>query len=250
LKSFLYALYQLTRFPLPPLSFDERACGRSTMYFPAAGLFLGVVLAFLVWVVNFIFPVQVQSAILVVGMVVLTGGIHLDGFMDSIDGLLSGRPGERKLEIMRDSRVGAFGVIGVVCLLLLKYNLFLVIPVKTLLKLLPVVPALSRWCMTLAITFFPYARQEGLGKVFVYYTGTKELFWSTAVAAVVTGAFLGLQGIWLMVSGGFLTYLLGRKITSELGGLTGDIYGLINELLEVFLFVAAYPLFVTAIASK
>ncbi len=247
MKSFVYALYQLTRLPLPQLSFNESVYGRSTRFFPVVGFLLGAVLALLVWTVNFIFPFQVLSAFLIVAMVVLTGGIHLDGFMDSIDGLFSGRPAEKKLEIMRDSRVGAFGVIGVVCLLLLKYNLFLGMSVAALIKILPVVLALSRWCMTLAIAFFPYARPEGLGKVYVCHTGTKELLWSTVFAAVITGAFLGLQGLWLMLSGGFLTYLLGKKITGELGGLSGDIYGLINELLEVFFIAAAYPLLLTAV---
>lgn len=242
MKSFLFALYQLTRLPLPAVPFDEKACGRSAIFFPAVGCFLGTVLAVLAWASTLIFPVQVRSALLVAGMVVLTGGIHLDGFMDSIDGLFSGRPGERKLEIMRDSKVGAFGAIGVVCLLLFKYTLFLGMPVETLVKILPVVPALSRWGMSLAITVFPYAREEGLGKIYASYTGIKELVGATTVAAAIGGTVLGIKGICLIALSGLVTYLVGKKITGELGGLTGDIYGLINELLEVILLAAAYPM--------
>lgn len=244
MKSLLFAFYQLTRFPLPAVTFDESACGRSVAFFPLVGLFLGVALGGLSWASAWLFPLEAQAAILVAGMIVLTGGIHLDGFMDSADGLFSGRPRERKLEIMRDSRVGAFGVIGVVCLLLLKYSLILGQPPETLLSLIIVVPALSRWGMSLAIMSFPYARPEGLGKLHASYTGWRELAVATAFAAGAAGAVLGLRGILLMALGGFAAWLLGKAITRELGGLTGDTYGFINELLEVFLLLAAYPVFI------
>lgn len=240
MKNLLFALYQLTRLPLPAIPFDEAACGRSIAFFPAVGLLLGAILATLEWTAGWLYPPQVRAAILVAGMAVLTGGIHLDGFMDSIDGLFSGRPRERKLEIMRDSRVGAFGVIGVVCLLLLKYSLFLGLTDQALTRLLPVIPALSRWGMSLAIVAFPYARREGLGKFYVSYAGNKELVGATIMAAAVA-ALLGPPGMWLMTVAGAVTLLAGRKIKKELGGLTGDNYGFINELLEVVLLLAAYP---------
>ncbi len=184
---------------------------------------------------EWVFPAPALASLLVVGMVILTGGIHLDGFMDSIDGLFSGRSRERKLEIMRDSRTGAFGVIGVICLLLLKYSVFLGISGQNLIKTLMVVPALSRWGMSLAVVVFPYARPEGLGKIYALYTGKKELVWATVFAAVIAGAILGVLGIFLMALAGAVTCLVGRAITKELGGLTGDTYGFINELLEVLL---------------
>lgn len=241
MKSFLFALYQLTRLPLPAAPFDEIACGRSTAFFPVVGLFLGTILAALSWASGWFFPAQVQASLLVVGMVVLTGGIHLDGFMDSVDSLFSGRPRERKLEIMRDSRVGAFGVIALICLLLLKYNLFMAMTEQTLMMVLPVVPALSRWGMSFAINAFPYARPEGLGKIYASYSGTRELVAASVIAAAIAGTALGPQGLWLMALAGAVTCLAGRKITRELGGLTGDTYGFINELLEIILLFAIIP---------
>jgi len=242
LKSFLFALQHLTRLPSPRVSFDEAVCGRATVYFPVAGALLGAVMAALVWAAGPYLPHQLQASLLIFVMVMLTGGIHLDGFMDSIDGLFSGRPSEKKLEIMRDSRVGAFGVIGVICLLLLKFNLLAGIPNLVLIKLLIVVPALSRWNMTFAVVVFPYARPEGLGTIYKEYSGTKELIWATVFAAAIAGLVLGVYGILIMVLGAAITYLLGIKITKELGGLTGDIYGFISELSEVMLLLAAYPL--------
>ncbi|MDR9786325.1 MAG: adenosylcobinamide-GDP ribazoletransferase [Peptococcaceae bacterium MAG4] len=244
LKSILLAFYHLTRLPLPAVPFDEKSCGRSTAFFPAVGLILGLILAGLAWASQWCFPEQFRAALLVTGMLVLTGGIHLDGFMDSMDGLLSGRLRERKLEIMRDSRVGAFGVIGAICLLLTKYTLFLGLlgmPGQTLTRVLITVPALSRWSMVLAITTFPYARQEGLGKVYTDNAGRKELLIATLIAALVAGLSLNMLGAWLMLAGAAFTILAGRRITRALGGLTGDIYGFTNEMTEVVLLALIYP---------
>jgi adenosylcobinamide-GDP ribazoletransferase len=241
LRSILFAFYQLTRLPLPGVHFDEKPCGHSTAFFPAVGLLLGAILAMLAWAAQWCFPDQVRAVLLVSGMVVLTGGMHLDGFMDSVDGLFSGRTRERKLEIMRDSRVGAFGVIGAVCLLLTKYTLILGLPNQVLTWMLITVPAVSRWGMVIAITAFPYARQEGLGKVYAVYADKKELLIATLIAALTAGLALDLQGIWLMAVGATFTYLACRRITRELGGLTGDCYGFINEMTEVILLAAVYP---------
>lgn len=245
MKYFLFALYQLTRLPLPKLPYDEKTCGRSTSFFPAAGLVIGAMLAALWWASGWFFPVYVQAALLIIGMVILTGGMHLDGFMDCADGLFSGRSRDRKLEIMRDSRVGAFGVIGVICLLIFKYSLFLEMHQQLVIRVLPVIPALSRWGITLAIAAFPYARDEGLGKVYSSHTGIKEIFWATIFAGAVAVAILGPAGLLFMVLSGAVAYLAGRKIAWELGGLTGDTYGFINEILEVVLLSAAFLIFGT-----
>jgi len=243
LDSFLFALSHLSRLPVPAVPFREESLGRSTAFFPLVGLLFGLILAVFWWLAGWLFPSQVIAAMIVVGLVVLTGGIHLDGFMDSVDGLFSGRPRERKLEIMRDSRVGAFGVLAVVCLFLLKFTLLLGLSANVLFEMLLLVPVLSRWGMTFAIFTFPYARPEGLGKLHTIYTGKKELLLATFTAAVVAGFTLGPAGLWLMALSGALTLLLGKAVTVELGGLTGDVYGAINEMLEVVLLLASYVFF-------
>lgn len=240
MKSLLFALQHLTRLPLPGVSFDEVSCGRATGFFPLAGSLIGALMAAVVWAGGPYLPLQLQAALLIVLMVVLTGGIHLDGFMDSVDGLFSGRPREKKLEIMRDSRVGAFGVIGAICLLLLKFSLLAGINSGALIKLLVVVPSISRWNMTLSIFIFPYARQEGLGAIYKKYCGVKELLLATVFAGAAAVIALGIYGGLLMAAGGLIAYLTGRKVSKELGGLTGDIYGFINELSEVLLLLFAF----------
>lgn len=243
MDSFLFALSHLSRLPVPDIPFKGESLGRSTAFFPLVGLVFGVILAAFWWLAGWLFPPPVIAAMIVVGLVVLTGGIHLDGFMDSVDGLFSGRSRERKLEIMRDSRVGAFGVLALACLFLLKFTLLLGLPGDVLLNMLLLVPVLSRWGMVYAIFTFPYARPEGLGKLYASYTGKRELLLATLTAVAVAGFTLGPVGLWLMALSGALTLLLGKAVAVELGGLTGDIYGAINEVLEVMLLLASYAVF-------
>ena len=97
-------------------------------------------------------------------LVVATGGLHLDGLADTCDGLFGGSSPPERLAIMRDSRVGTFGVLGVVCILLLRWAAFLSLTSPIRRGALLLAPALGRWAMVGAVAALPYARPEGLGK--------------------------------------------------------------------------------------
>jgi adenosylcobinamide-GDP ribazoletransferase len=135
-------------------------------YFPLVGLLLALLLSILPLVLGPYVPPLVLAASLVIALVFLTGGLHLDGLMDTCDGIFGGAGRERKLEIMRDSRVGSFGVLGGVCLLLLKFALFASLDLHLLLWSLLLVLPVSRWAMVLAMRQFPSARSTGLGAAF------------------------------------------------------------------------------------
>ncbi|MGB9804332.1 adenosylcobinamide-GDP ribazoletransferase [Desulfofundulus sp.] len=241
LKTMAMSLQFLTRFYVYRGEFDERAYGRAPLFFPLVGLFLGAAWAVLYLLLYRFFAPAVTAALLVLGMVVFTGGLHLDGFMDTMDGIFSGRPREKMLEIMRDSRVGAFGVLGLACLLLLKFALLLSLPREVLPRLLLIIPALSRWGMVYAIARFPYARPQGLGLLQVRHTRGRELA-VASLFALGAGVLGGPLGLVMLVFSFVVVHLLGRYLTWKLGGLTGDTYGAINEILEVFLLLIAYPL--------
>jgi adenosylcobinamide-GDP ribazoletransferase len=202
-------------------------------YFPLVGLVLALLLWLLVLILTPLVPQLVLAALLVTAMVIFTGGLHLDGLMDSCDGLFGGRTRQHKLEIMRDSRVGSFGVLGALCILLLKFALFASIKVHSLpLALLLVLPS-ARWAMVLALRAFPSARPTGLGAAFHQIVTTKRLVLTGIVALailLVAGQFLGLI-VWMTVS--ITSLILGFWITRSIGGLTGDSYGAIEEVSEV-----------------
>jgi adenosylcobinamide-GDP ribazoletransferase len=202
-------------------------------YFPLVGLLLGLLLWLLVLVFTPLVPQLALAGLLVVALVLLTGGLHLDGLMDTCDGLFGGTTRERKLEIMRDSRVGSFGILGGACVLLLKFAFFASLRERSLpLALLVTLPS-ARWAMVLALRIFPSARSTGLGAAFHQAVTTERLVLASIVAltiVLIAGQWIGLI-VWAMTSA--TTLVLGFWITRNLGGLTGDSYGAIEEVIEV-----------------
>ncbi|KAF1084493.1 Cobalamin synthase [Sporotomaculum syntrophicum] len=243
LKTFYFALQHLTRINIYKGEFDEAAFGRAALFFPLVGLLLGILLLLAQIVLSCMFPEPVVSGMLVVLMAIMTGGIHIDGFMDTLDGVFSGRPREIKLEIMRDSRVGAFGVLGLVCLFLLKYNAFLSMTAPMIYQAILLAALLSRWSMVYAIACFPYARREGLGTLYNRYTGKRELIWATGSTIIIATLVAWAAGLILLLAAWGWVHFIGSKLTSELGGLTGDVYGATAETTELLIYLTVFPLF-------
>ena len=240
------ALSFLTVFPaLPRRGPTQKETSESRAYYPAVGLLLGLLLVGIERGASEVFPQYLSAAILVVVMVVVTRGLHLDGLMDVCDGLLGAGAPEERLEIMKDPRVGAFAVAGAACILLLKYAALLSLltltdPGKEWVLLL--FPMLSRWAMVVVLGAFPYARPHGLGSPF--HQRRARLATSLAAVVAILAAVLlgGIGGAGLLVGISVLAWLLGRVMVNLLGGLTGDSYGATNELAEVAALVAAVAL--------
>ncbi len=214
----------------------------SRIFYPAVGLLLGLMLLGLERGCGEVFPDFLSAAVLVVSLVIVTRGLHLDGLMDTCDGLFGGFDPERRLEIMGDSRVGAFGVAGAVSALLLKYGalvglLSLNHPGKEWALLL--FPMLSRWSMVVALSAFPYARREGLGSPFHRSNGYPQAAAAAVTAAAAALLLGGIGGGGMLVGVSALAWLLGWAMAGRLGGLTGDTYGAINEIAEAAALLAA-----------
>ena len=224
---------------------NQAAISDSRAYFPLVGLLLGAALVGLEWGAGKIFPAYLTAAILLVFLVAVTRGLHLDGLMDVCDGLFGGFTRERRLEIMWDSSVGAFAVAGAVSILLLKYGALL-----SLLSLdadgrrwsLLLFPSLSRWSMVLLLGAFPYVRDQGLGSPF--HQSRSRLATSIAGVVAILAAVLigGIGGAGMLLGVSVLAWLLGKGMVALLGGLTGDTYGAANEVIEVAALVTAVAL--------
>lgn len=210
------------------------------------GFLLGLLLVGVEFGARELLPVQLTAALLLVVLVVATRALHLDGFMDVCDGLFGGYTKERRLEIMKDTNVGAFAVAGAASLLILKYGALL-----SLLTIAPgakgwwpllLFPVLSRWSMVVALGAFPYVRGDGLGSAF-HQSGAKFATFIAALTAVLASILIGgIGGFGLLVGATILVWLLGKGMANLLGGLTGDSYGAINEVIEVVALVAAVAL--------
>lgn len=209
------------------------------------GLLLGVALLAVELWASRVFPPPLTAALLVVLMLVVTRGLHIDGLMDVCDGLFGGATPERRMEIMRDSRVGAFAVAGAVGVLLLKYgalvSLLALDPMGKALALL-LFPMISRWTMVAALAAFPYARSQGMGSPFHQGNVWPATIVSAVIAALAAVLIGGIGGAGILVGATLLALVLGRGMFKMLGGLTGDTYGAINELVEVAVLAAALAL--------
>lgn len=240
----LVALSFLTILPVGLASATDIEISRSRGWYPIVGLLYGLLLVALVllWTLALGVPMftPVLAALLVMAMAAANRFLHLDGLMDFCDAMWGGHTVERRLEIMRDSRVGSFAVAGCVSVLLVKYS--------ALLSLLTMVPGLSgllffpivsRWAMTLLLTVFPYGRQQGIGSAFATH-GRPWLATGFALLTVAAVAWflLGLAGILILVVVSVVSLLLGWWASKRLGGgLTGDCYGAANEIMEVLALV-------------
>jgi len=228
---FWAALQFLTIFPTPIRhKVTAKTSGKSLIYFPLVGLILGAILLGLNYVLILVLPSTVVNALLIIALVILTGAHHLDGFIDTCDGVIAGESKKERLTIMSDSKVGAFGIVGVVLLLLLKYVSLSAAPILPALLLMP---TLSRWTMVSIIFTFPYAKRYGMGLAFKQGANWQRLTITTVISLVVAVALLKLWGLVLMAALWLIAFGIASYFRSRLGGLTGDNYGAINELTEV-----------------
>jgi adenosylcobinamide-GDP ribazoletransferase len=216
--------------PIVRRAFTAEELGWAVGFFPLVGTLLGGVLAGLNWAAGRAFPPGVSAAVVLAAWVAFTGALHLDGFLDACDGLFGGRTPESRLHIMRDERVGAFGLAGGALLLLLKYTALAAIPSRN--EALFLAPTLGRWGMALAVVAFPYARAEGLGRTMKDQAGWLQAVLATVVALAVAWLAGSWWGLAALVLAGAATWALGRFVLTRLPGLTGDVYGAVCETLE------------------
>ncbi len=244
--SFLTALQFLTSLPVPiKRELSPEKIGRATAYFPVVGLIIGLVLAALNWLLIHILPAGVVNALLIAALVILTGALHLDGLADTCDGIAGHKTVEERWRVMRDSRTGAFGVIGIVLLLLVKYVSLNNVPTDFMNATLIFMPVVSRWAMVYAIFTFRYARPSGLGTAYKAATRWPQYITATFITFVVAAAlfpFFSLMGFMLIVVIWVVATLLAIYFKYKFAGLTGDTYGAINEVAEIMV-----PIFVIII---
>lgn len=235
---FLAALQFLTVIPSPlRREATPRQIGRSLVYFPIIGLAIGGGLYGLDRLLALALPSALVNILLLVALVLITGANHLDGFIDTCDGMAAGRSPEERLEIMRDRRAGSFGVVGACCLLLVKYVSLLFLPGPCRMAGLLLMPVLSRWAMVYSIFAYPYARKAGMGQIFKEGASWQRLTIATLIALAISVALMKLLGLALMAGIWLILVAMAIFLRRRLGGLTGDTYGAINEVIEVFVLI-------------
>ncbi len=233
MKSFLIALQFLTRIKFVNQdTWMAEDFGRSTRAFPLVGLVLGLLQLLIAWLLlQTLGMSNTTIGFLLVLPIVLTGGLHCDGFMDTVDGVFSGRERAQKLEIMKDSRVGSYGVVAFVCLMLFNLSLLRDTPTHLLLPAVYLMPIAGRMAMTMVICFFPYARKEGMGKAFAEAADGRT-FWIAFLTTLILLYPFGIVAYIALGIGLLFAFLLATYVKDVLGGLTGDVYGATELLTE------------------
>ncbi|MDA8217107.1 MAG: adenosylcobinamide-GDP ribazoletransferase [Dehalococcoidales bacterium] len=230
---FYVALRFLTVLPLPDRPVKPEQMARSTAYFPLVGLMIGLAVAGVDYVLRLVWPPSVATVGVLIAFILISGGLHLDGLMDSCDGLFGRRDPAKRLAIMRDSRVGSFGVLGAVAVLLLEYVALAELPVTLRIGAIVTFACLGRWALVLAIWGFPYARAEGLGSAFKAGVGPLQVAVAGATAVAVAIIVAQSAGIVLVGTAVGATLLVAAFTRTRIPGLTGDSYGAIEVMVEL-----------------
>ena len=230
MREITLAISFLTVLPVPTIAYQPGALGRSGRWFPLVGLIIGLILVGTQWLLTQLFPPFLVATLVTALWAFVTGGLHLDGLADCCDGLFAPVAPERRLEIMRDPRTGAFAVIGLVLFLLLKS-----VSIATVVNIQPALllaPSWARWLL-LWIARQPSARASGLGAEFRETVTPKTLWIASVVPLMLMSVFPSWQTLLALLGGLTMTWLLNRVARTRLGGTTGDLFGLTVELSEL-----------------
>ena len=246
LRLFFTALQFFTRLPIPRwVGFQPHWLQHATRYFPLVGWIVAWACALVYLLAVQFWPQMVAVLLSTVAGIWLTGAFHEDGFADVCDGLGGAVSRERALEIMRDSRLGSYGVIGIVALLLAKLAALQALLPLQVLAVLGMAHPLSRWLATCLIWRMEYVREEGKAKPLAQQMGQGEFLLATlfAVLPVIGVIALGMMS-WQRIAAGVLlaavaTLWLAARFRRRLGGYTGDCLGAVQQLSETAFYLGA-----------
>jgi adenosylcobinamide-GDP ribazoletransferase len=246
----LAAVQFLTRIPIPlRIPFEDQLLSRSTVYFPFVGSIIGALLAAVTYLTVNLFPDYIAALLVLAFWIAITGALHLDGLLDSADGLLSSRSREDMLSIMKDSRIGAMGTVVAIVYITLKIALIYALLNQYTLQmmglLLVMLPMFSRWTMVVSMAMSPTARvNQGLASS---YKGTRGRQLLLATCVLIAILFF-LVSFFIPLTTDWLYLLLALFVTSltvclcfsfycyrKIGGMTGDTFGALNEIVELAL---------------
>ncbi len=243
LRHFLLAVQFLTRLPVPGnLMATEEELGKSAAFFPMVGIIVGAGAALVFVLASRVLPLSASVLLAIAFTAFITNGFHEDGLADTFDGLGGGWTRERALEIMRDSRLGTYGTLALIFLILGKYTFLYSLEPRQIWRWLIVAHIASRWTVLPLCSWLPYARAEGQGKLVAKQIG---------VSAILFGSLTFLAGLFLLpwhaapvviLVTTLLTLASGFYFKRRLGGITGDCLGAVNQLTELGLYLTALVL--------
>lgn len=245
MRRFIVALQFLTIISYDKdLKIAEEDLGKSMLYFPLVGLFIGACLVFLNQVLSSLLPLNVVNGLIITFLVLFSGSMHLDALSDTIDGVASVGNKTEKLRIMKEGNIGAMGVVGIIIILMLKYLTLNALPQNLKCQSLLIMPMMARWSQVTVAYISNYAGlKKGLGFPFTTHV-TLFIFILTTLVAFLFSYLLFLEkGILIAGLILLMCFPYRRFFKRTLGGVTGDILGAISEIVEVTVLIMILILF-------
>ena len=246
LRLFFTALQFFTRLPIPRwVGFDPAWLNQASRYFPLVGVVVALITAATYALAAWLLPAPVAVILSTAAGIYATGAFHEDGFADMCDGFGGGMTPERVLEIMKDSRIGAYGAIGIICMLGLKLTTLAMLPPMATIGALLVAHPLSRLMATSLIWRLDYARAEGKAKPLAQKMSSTEFLIAAITAALPAFSAVALHWLPLtallagVLAAAIAAYWLSRKFIRRIGGYTGDCLGAVQQVSEVMFYLCA-----------
>lgn len=248
IKSFLTALTFLTIVPLKIKngeSSDTKHFGLAMAMFPLVGLIIGLT----IFVANYLslkyFSNEISAALILFLLFIITAGLHADGFMDTVDGVVGSKGDwnkEKIFKIMSDPNTGAAASAAFTLLMILKWALLVEISSSGHLTALILIVVLSRWSLIFITYLFPYAKEVGMGKAFKDSLNLVHIFISLVMTLIITAVisfyFLSLTALLMLPIVTVVSFAIAQYFKSKLGGITGDILGFICEVSEIIFLIS------------
>ncbi len=238
LPAFLLALQFLTRLRLGiEVEFSSEAQRASPRWYPGVGVVIGAICGVVYWGAAVLFPPLVAVLVSVAAGLIVTGALHEDGFADACDGLGGMRPKERVLEIMRDSRIGTYGVLGLGLMLATKVTALAALPVLAVPFVLIAGHAASRASVLWVMASSDYVRDAGAASSVAGGLDQRAMVIGLACAGVALVPLLFVLPVLAFVLGlaGLAAghYAMRHRYEGRLGGYTGDCLGAVQQCSEV-----------------
>jgi len=230
---FLLAVQFLTIIPVrlkrPPSPQDK---ADSAIFFPVAGLIIGIILYAGYIILHKIFPQFLADILILIFWVFVTRGMHLDGVADVFDGFYEGNGREKVLQIMKDPHIGAIGALGLLLFVLLKFGGIHSMPGNIKPGFLLVVPSIARGTMVVLAYLLPYARIDGTGRDFVNGIKIKQAI-AAILISVISISILGMRAAGVMTINVLVVFMLYLYFKKRINGITGDCLGFTCEVSEI-----------------
>jgi len=243
IRRFFIALQFLTRLPVPSVpNSSEVELGKAAAFFPLVGVIVGAGAALVFVLLQSLLPLPASVLCATVFAAFITNGFHEDGLADTFDGFGGGWTKDRVLEIMRDSRIGTYGTLALIFVILGKFTFLSSLPQGQIWRWLIITHTASRWTTLPLCAWLPYARAEGQGKLVAKQVGALEVVAATATLLVVFLLLPWRAALVALLVTSLLTLLSGLYFHARIQGITGDCLGAANQLTEVSLYLTAVTL--------